>query len=91
MFDRPPRVREFFEAVIRENLDLGRPDRVQLLFDRKIWPFSSEGGIIARAVKSDRYFLTPYGWRVSLFTTRHLGVMPTIGMDVARLIIARVE
>jgi hypothetical protein len=30
------RGREFFEAVIRENLDLGRPDRVQLIFDRKI-------------------------------------------------------
>jgi len=29
------RGREFFEAVIRENLDLGRPDRVQLVFDRK--------------------------------------------------------
>jgi len=26
----------FFEEVIRENLDLGRPDEVQLLFDRKI-------------------------------------------------------
>ena len=28
----------FFESVIRENLDLGRPERVQLLFDRKIIP-----------------------------------------------------
>ena len=36
VFDRPVRGREFFEAVIRENIDLGRPDRVQLLFDRKI-------------------------------------------------------
>jgi hypothetical protein len=26
----------FFEDVIRENLDLGRPDDVQRLFDRKI-------------------------------------------------------
>jgi len=26
----------FFEEVIRENLDLGRPDEVQLIFDRKI-------------------------------------------------------
>src|SRR5215469_15488762 len=26
----------FFEEVIRENLDLGRPDEVQLRFDRKI-------------------------------------------------------
>jgi hypothetical protein len=36
VFDRPQRGREFFEAVIREHLDLGRPSRVQLLFDRKI-------------------------------------------------------
>ena len=31
VMDRPVRGREFFEAVIRENLDMGRPDRVQLL------------------------------------------------------------
>lgn len=36
VFRRPVQGREFFEEVIRENLDLGRPDRVQLLFDRKI-------------------------------------------------------
>ena len=36
VFDRPLRGREFFEAVIRENLDLGRPDHVQLLFPRQI-------------------------------------------------------
>lgn len=36
VFSDPVRGREFFEAVIRENLDLGRPDRVQLVFDRKI-------------------------------------------------------
>jgi hypothetical protein len=36
VFDRPLRGREFFEAVIREHLDLGRPSRVQLLFDRRI-------------------------------------------------------
>jgi hypothetical protein len=36
VFDDPLRGREFFEAVIKENLDLGRPDRVQLVFDRKI-------------------------------------------------------
>ena len=30
VFDRPVHGREFFEEVIRENLDLGRPDRVQL-------------------------------------------------------------
>jgi hypothetical protein len=32
VFPRPVQGRHFFEAVIRENLDLGRPDRVSLLF-----------------------------------------------------------
>jgi hypothetical protein len=36
IFDRPLRGREFFEEVIRDNLDLGRPDRVQLIFDRAV-------------------------------------------------------
>jgi hypothetical protein len=36
IFDRPLRGREFFEESIRDNLDLGRPDRVQLVFDRVV-------------------------------------------------------
>lgn len=36
VLDRPVHGRLFFEEVIRENLDLGRPDEVQLIFDRKI-------------------------------------------------------
>jgi hypothetical protein len=36
VFDQPVHGREFFEQMIRDNLDLGRPDRVQLVFDRKI-------------------------------------------------------
>ena len=36
VFTRPVRGRQFFDEVIRENLDLGRPDRIQLLFDRRI-------------------------------------------------------
>jgi hypothetical protein len=36
IFDRPPRGREFFEEIIRDNLDLGRPDRVPLVFDRVV-------------------------------------------------------
>lgn len=36
VFERPVQGRQFFEEVIRENLDLGRPDRMQLLFDRRI-------------------------------------------------------
>ncbi len=34
--DRPLAGRQFFEEIIRDNLDLGRPDRVQLIFPRKI-------------------------------------------------------
>ncbi len=37
VFTRPVRGREFFEQLIRENLDLGRPDRVQLVFGRRVY------------------------------------------------------
>jgi len=36
VFDRPVTGRVFFEEVIRENLDIGRPSRVALIFDRKV-------------------------------------------------------
>jgi len=36
VLDRPVTGRLFFEAVIRENLDLGRPDHVQLIFARRV-------------------------------------------------------
>ena len=36
VFDRPVTGRIFFEEVIRENLDIGRPDQVQLIFERRI-------------------------------------------------------
>lgn len=36
MLDQPVSGRVFFEQVIRDNLDLGRPDRVQLIFNRRI-------------------------------------------------------
>lgn len=36
VLDRPATGRIFFEQVIRDNLDLGRPDRVGLVFDRRI-------------------------------------------------------
>jgi len=36
VFQRPVRGREFFEEVIRDNIDLGRPDRVQLIFEKRI-------------------------------------------------------
>jgi hypothetical protein len=34
MLDRPVSGRVFFEQVIRDNLDIGRPDQVSLIFDR---------------------------------------------------------
>jgi hypothetical protein len=36
VLDRPVTGRVFFEGVIRENLDIGRPSQVQLIFDRKV-------------------------------------------------------
>ena len=36
VLDRPLTGRVFFEEVIRENLDLGRPDQVQLIFERRV-------------------------------------------------------
>jgi hypothetical protein len=36
VLDRPVTGRIFFEQVIRENLDLGRPKQMQLIFDRSI-------------------------------------------------------
>jgi hypothetical protein len=36
VLDRPQTGRIFFEQVIRENLDLGRPDQVQLIFERRV-------------------------------------------------------
>ncbi|MCL5996871.1 MAG: hypothetical protein M1546_12565 [Chloroflexi bacterium] len=36
VLDRPLSGRVFFEQVIRENLDVGRPDQVQLIFNRRV-------------------------------------------------------
>jgi len=36
VLDRPQTGRLFFEAAIRENLDLGRPEQVQLIFERRV-------------------------------------------------------
>ena len=36
VFDQPVQGRHFFEELIRENLDLGRPDRVSLLFPTRL-------------------------------------------------------
>lgn len=36
VLDRPVSGRVFFEQVIRENLDVGRPEKVQLIFNRRV-------------------------------------------------------
>jgi hypothetical protein len=36
VFDRPASGRAFFEGVIRDHLDVGRPDQVSLVFDRNV-------------------------------------------------------
>jgi hypothetical protein len=36
VLDRPLTGRCFFEEVIRENLDIGRPEQMQLIFDRRV-------------------------------------------------------
>jgi hypothetical protein len=36
VLDRPVTGRVFFQEVIRENLDIGRPSQVQLIFDRQV-------------------------------------------------------
>jgi len=36
VLDRPVSGRVFFEQVIRDNLDIGRPDQVSLVFDRRV-------------------------------------------------------
>jgi hypothetical protein len=36
VLDRPRTGRAFFEEVIRENLDIGRPDQMQLIFERRV-------------------------------------------------------
>jgi len=36
VFADPAQGRQWFEAVIRDNLDVGRPDRIQLVFERRI-------------------------------------------------------
>jgi hypothetical protein len=44
IWDRPRHGREFFEEVIRENIDLGRPETIQLIFARKMRKSSVAGG-----------------------------------------------
>ena len=48
VFDAPRNGRVFFEALVADNLDLGRPEQVELIFGRKILP--STPGVFATRV-----------------------------------------
>src|SRR6202022_1991436 len=52
VLDRPVHGRLFFEQVIRENLDLGRPEEVQLIFNRRI-PRNTRARFRTRVVAHD--------------------------------------
>jgi hypothetical protein len=53
VFDRPAAGRAFFEGVIRDHLDLGRPSSVSLIFDRRVnikTPGSFRTRVVTRGV-----------------------------------------
>src|SRR6201997_1629025 len=52
VLDRPVHGRLFFEQVIRENLDLGRPDQIELIFNRRI-PRNARARFRTRVVTQD--------------------------------------
>jgi len=51
VLDRPVSGRIFFEQVIRENLDVGRPKQVQLIFER--WVTKRSPGVFRTLVITD--------------------------------------
>ena len=48
VFDAPRNGRAFFEALVADNLDLGRPEQLELIFGRRILPATS--GVLLRVV-----------------------------------------
>jgi hypothetical protein len=53
MLDSPVSGRVFFEQVIRDNLDIGRPDQVGLIFDRRVvrhGPYRTPGRFRTRVI-----------------------------------------
>src|SRR5580658_695190 len=70
VLDRPVTGRIFLEEVIRENLDLGRPKQIQLIFDRKVTkttpgPFRTLGhyqrsdSLVARGLQGNPHQAVP--------------------------------
>ena len=52
ILDRPLHGRLFFEQVIRENLDLGHPEQIELIFNRRI-PRHTKARFRTRVVTQD--------------------------------------
>lgn len=52
VFDRPLRGRQWFEATIRDQLSLGRPSEVALLFERKVRR-TTPGRFLTRVIHED--------------------------------------
>jgi hypothetical protein len=72
VLDRPVTGRIFFEQVIRENLDIGRPGQVQLIFDRRVnrrTPGRFRTRVITEGVSTTR--------RVRRYVLRPLSTTPT--------------
>ena len=53
VLDRPLHGRQFFEEVIRDQLDLGRPEKIQLIFQRRLPRRRGEGPFRTRVLSSD--------------------------------------
>lgn len=53
VFDRPLHGRQFFEEVIRDQLDLGRPEKIQLLFHKRLPRRRGEGPFRTRIFCAD--------------------------------------
>src|SRR6478752_6140737 len=50
VFDQPGNGRAFFESLVADNLDLGRPEKVELIFGRRIPKTSTTTGVFATRV-----------------------------------------
>jgi hypothetical protein len=69
VFDAPRQVRAFFEALVADNLDLGRPEHVEILFKRDPRgrkPKDQAGGVFKTAIDRNNNGVTINGfWRHS--------------------------
>jgi hypothetical protein len=62
VFDRPLRARQWFDAVIRDQLSLGRPHEVALLFDRQLRP-NTPGRFFTEVVQQDTIPVIKIGYK----------------------------